>query len=127
MTSHYSHGVSLRDNQKRKLAQAFANKFPLTIRLSHHELPGPDQLMLTKTQINKITKSMQNRTGTYIKISKTQIRKVVKEGGSLWSSLIPLATRAVPTIGEILGLRALSGLASEGVSQLVKKCLEVVF
>lgn len=63
---------------------------------------------------------MANKTGVDIKISKTQIRKLIKTGGTLWSSLMPLATGALPTIGKTLGLSALSGLASEGVSQIIK-------
>ena len=46
--------------------------------------------MLTKTQLNKIQKSMKNGTGTDIKISKTQIRKV---GGNIFSTL---ATKLLP-------------------------------
>lgn len=49
---------------------------------------GSDAVMPTKTQINKLKKLMANGTGSDIKISKTQIRKVVQQGGSLWSSLL---------------------------------------
>ena len=38
--------------------------------------------MLTKTQINKVKKAMSQGTGTDIKISKTQIRKAVRQSGS---------------------------------------------
>ena len=51
-----------------------------------------DDLMLTKTQINKIKKAMKNNTGVDIKISKALIRKAVKYGGSLWSSLFSMGT-----------------------------------
>lgn len=44
--------------------------------------------MPTKTQINELKKLMANGTGSDIKISKTQIRKAVQQGGSLWSSLL---------------------------------------
>ena len=49
---------------------------------------GSDTVMPTKTQINKLKKLMANGTGSDIKISKTQIRKAVQQGGSLWSSLL---------------------------------------
>ena len=52
--------------------------------------------MLTKTQINKIKKSISNGTGTYIKISKTQIRKSVKQSGNVFTSLASLAARVLP-------------------------------
>ena len=54
--------------------------------------------MSTKTQINKINKSLKNGTGADIKISKTQIRKGIQKGGSLWTFLISLATRALPYV-----------------------------
>ena len=37
--------------------------------------------MLTKTQIKRIQKAMNMNKGVEIKISKTQIRKVIKHGG----------------------------------------------
>jgi len=49
----------------------------ITLRLKNNKLKGNDELMLTKTQINKIKKAVQNNTGVDIKISKTQIRKSV--------------------------------------------------
>ena len=63
--------------------------------------------------------------GVDIKISKTQIRKVVKHGGSLWSSLAGLASKALPMVIPLakkaavpLATGALSGLASVGVNKL---------
>ena len=52
--------------------------------------------MLTKRQIDKIKKSIANGTGSDIKISKTQIRKSVKHGGNLFSSLASLGAKVLP-------------------------------
>ena len=52
--------------------------------------------MLTKRQISKIKKSIANGTGSDIKISKTQIRKSVKHGGNLFSSLASLGAKVLP-------------------------------
>ena len=60
----------------------------MTIRFANNELPGPHELMLTKTQINKLKKAMSQGVGSDINISKTQITKAVKYGGSLWGSLV---------------------------------------
>ena len=49
MTQYHSHGVTLSDNQKAKLARAFKDKSSITLRLSNHELRRNDELMLTKT------------------------------------------------------------------------------
>ena len=132
MTSYHSHGVKLSQGQKQKLAKALRNNSAITIRLSHDELNGPDQLMLTKTQINRLRKSMANGTGSDIKISKTQIRKAVKMGGSLWSSLFSLGARALPAVTSLaskaagpLATGALSGLASLGVDKIFGKGKQV--
>ena len=77
MTTYHSHGVSLSEGQRLRLAKAYQNNSAITIRLAKNELNGSDELMLTKTQLNKIQKAMNNNTGVDIKISKTQIRKAV--------------------------------------------------
>ena len=62
MTTYHLHGVKLSIGQKDKLARALRNNSAITIRSSNSELTGPDQLMLTKTQINRLKKAMQNKT-----------------------------------------------------------------
>ena len=71
---------------------------------------------------------MQNKTGVDIKISKTQIRKVAKQGGSLWSSLfslgaklLPMATKAATKALPALATGTLSGLANVGVDKIFGK------
>ena len=71
MTKYYPHGVKLSSGQKEKLAKAYANNSATTIRLNRNEFSGNDELMLTKTQIDKLEKSKLNGTGSDIKISKT--------------------------------------------------------
>ena len=95
MTQYFEYGVKLSDNQKRNLASAMNSKSPLTLRLKHGNLTGNDELMLTKTQLKRIQKSLNNGTGADIKISKTQIRKVAKQGGSLFSTLASLGARVL--------------------------------
>ena len=74
-------------------------------------------MMLTKTQTNKLKKAKSQGVGSDIKISKTQIRKAVKQGGSLWSSLISLGTRALPYATSPLS-KAVPTLATGGISDL---------
>ena len=78
MTTYFEYGVNLSDNQKRSLASAMNSNTPLTLRIKHGNLRGKDGLMLNKTQLKRIQKSLNNGTGADIKISKTQIRKVAK-------------------------------------------------
>ena len=71
---------------------------------------------------------MSQGTGSDIKISKTQIRKAVKQVGSLWGSLISLGSKLLPMAMPIakkaiapLATGALSGLASLGVDKIFGK------
>ena len=96
MTTYIEYGVTLTDGQKSKLISAIRNNTPLTLRLKHSHLRGSDELMLTKRQITKIKKSLRDGTGSDIKISKTQIRKSVKHGGNLFSSLASLGAKVLP-------------------------------
>ena len=128
MTKYYPYGVSLSKGQLEKLSRAYNNNSAITIRLARNELSGPHKLMLTKTQINKLRKAMSQGTGSDIKISKTQIRKAVRQGGSLWGSLISLGSKLLPMAMPLakkaaapLVTGALSGLASLGVDKIFGK------
>ena len=78
--------MSLSKGRLEKLSRTNINNSAITIRLARNELSGPHELMLTKTQINKLKKAMSQGRGSDIKISKTQIRKAVKHGDSLFGS-----------------------------------------
>ena len=84
--------------------------------------------MLTKTQVNNLRKTISQGTASDIKISKTQIRKAIKHGGSLWGSLISLGSKLLPMAMPLakkavapLATWALSGLASLGVDKIFGK------
>ena len=121
MTTYHPYKVNLSKGQKSKLGRAFKANSALTLRLSAKQTSGNDELMLTANQIKRIVKAAALGKGVEIKISKTQIRKVMKQGGSFVSALFPLARSLAPTLAKTLGLSALAGLASEGASQVVKK------
>ena len=128
MTTYHAYGVSLSKGQLEKLSRAYNNDSAITIRLARKELSGPHELMLTKTQINKLRKAMSQGTGSDIKISKTQIRKAVRHGGSLWGSLARLGSKLLPMAMPLakkaiapLATGALSGLASLGVDKIFGK------
>ena len=126
MTTYFEYGVNLTDNQKIKLANSIKNKCPLTLRLKHLDLAGNDELMLTKSQINKIRKSLANRTGVDLKISKTQIRKVAKHGGNLFTSLASLGARVLPFAVKGLS-KAVPALATGTVSALGSLGIDKIF
>ena len=126
MTSYYEYRVKLSDNEKRSLASAMNSKSPLTLRIKNENLNGNDELMLTKTQLKRIQKSLNNGTGADIKISKTQIRKVAKQGGNLFSTLASLGARVLPF--AVKGLtKAVPSLATGAVSALGSLGVDKIF
>ena len=130
MTTYFQYGVNLTDNQKRSLASAMTHRTPLTLRLKHSNLTGNDELMLTKTQLKRIQKSLHNGTGADIKISKTQIRKVAKQGGSLFSTLararvLPYAVRGMQKAVPALATGAVSALGSLGIDKIFGKGINI--
>ena len=125
MTTYFEYGVTLSDNQKNSLVKAVNSKSPLTLRIKNSNLKGNDELMLTTTQLKRIKKSLENGTGADIKISKTQIRKVAKHGGNLFSSLaslgakvLPFAVKGLSKAVPALATGAISALGSLGLNKL---------
>ena len=126
MTKYFEYGVNLSVGQKENLAKAIQTNSELTLRLKNNQLRGSDELMLTKTQLNKIQKAASNRTGVDIKISKSQIRKAVKQGGSLFSSLAMLGAKALPFVTRAAS-KALPALATGAVSALGSLGIDKIF
>ena len=125
MTTYIEYGVKLSNGQKSKLLSAIQNKSPITLRLKHSHLTGPDELMLTQRQIEKIKKSLANGTGSDLKISKTQITHLVKRGGNLFTSLarigaklFPLAVKGVSKAAPAIATGAANALGEIGLKKL---------
>ena len=129
MTSYIEYHVTLSDGQKSKLLSAIQNKSPLTLRLKHSHLKGPDKLMLTQRQIEKIKKSLANGTGSDLKISKTQITRSVKHGGNLFTSLasklLPLAVKGVSKVARAIATGAANALGEIGLKKLIGKGISI--
>ena len=117
MTTYIAYGVTLSDNQRKKLAKAFKEKSPVTLRLSHNELIGSDEMMLTRTQIKKIQKAKGSGKGVDLKISKTEIAKIAKKGGTLLSSLLNVGTKLLPQAMNI-ATKILPALATGALSSV---------
>ena len=98
----------------------------MTLRLKHSNLSGNDELMLTTTQLKRIQKSLANGTGVDIKISKTQIRKVAKQGESLFTTLASLGARVLPYAVKGLS-KAVPALATGAVSALGSLGIDKIF
>ena len=123
--SYIKYAVNSSAGQKEKSAKASSNKSAITLRLTNSDLTGSDELMLTKTQLKRTQKAMNNGIGVDLKISKTQISHLVQEGGSLWSSLLtlgakalPYATKAVTKVAPAPATGALQALGSLGIDKI---------
>ena len=88
--------------------------------------------MLTQRQISKIKKSIANGTGSDIKISKTQIRKSVKYGGNLFSSLasigarvLPYAIKGISKVAPALATGAATALGEIGLNKIFGKGITI--
>ena len=117
--------VNLSQGQKAKLAKAIKDGSALKLRLGKNALSGPDELMLSPRQIEKLNKAKRNNKGVEISFSKSSIKKSVKQGGSLWTSLISLGTKALPfvtkgvsKVAPHLATGALSALGSLGIDKI---------
>ena len=82
--------------------------------------------MLTKRQIDKIKKSIANGTGSDIKISKTQIRRSVKHGVNLFSSLASLGAKVLPYAMKGIS-KAVPALATGAATALGEIGLSKIF
>ena len=88
--------------------------------------------MLTRRQIAKIKKSLAAGTGSDIKISRTQIRRSVKHGGNLFTSLaslgarlLPYAMRGVSKVAPAFATGAASALGEIGLKKLFGKGITI--
>ena len=131
--SYQSYSVSLTEGQKANLARAYKNRSPITIRLNNEQLRGNFKLLLTKTQINRINKSIADKTGVDIGISKKQMSAQRKNGGFLGArasfflarTVLPTVARIAPKVVAPLATGALSWLASTGVSKILGNGINV--
>ena len=126
MTTLIEYKVNLSDGQKKKLAKAYNDKCPHTFRLKYEQLQGNFPILLTQRQIKAVQKAKKNKTGIQIKISREQMRSQSQSGGFLGAlagllgrTVLPVAARIAPKILAPLGVGALSGLASTGVSKIL--------
>ena len=139
MTTTTNNGVKLSNYQKKIIMKG---NFPINIRLNNKSLIGPDILLLTKRQFNKIQKSLNNGTGTDLKLKKNQIlydndriqnfKKEhflidgkIQQGGflgalaNLGRIILPFVSKLAPKILKPLASGAVNALGSLGIEKLI--------
>ena len=85
--------VKLSDSQIKKLKDSVKDNTEATLRISlkmFNENDLPHELLLTTRQETKIRNAFNNNTSTDLKLSKTQINKIIQSGEILSRLLGPL-------------------------------------
>ena len=122
MTQYTDVYVNISDTQREKLKRAIdAGCATTTLNLKNTDLQGEHKLALTNSQANKLQKAIERGKRVTFRMSKKQLKHNLKVEGGFLGLLAGLAARALPMIAKTvlpaLGVGALSGLASTGVSK----------
>ena len=111
MTQYYSYNIGLTTGQKDKLLDAYKKREKITLRIGNDQLTGNYKVLLTKTQINRIKKSLNENRGVDLTFSQTQMRKQI--GGFLRPiirSILPIVKGPAMKLASNLASGAVSGL-----------------
>ena len=122
MTPYNSLNVKLSKlSQLNKLKSAIKNEIEVVLRLSSNmivndETNFPHKLLLTHRQVVNLQKAFANYLSTNIKLSKTQVSKMIQSGGSFGRLLEPLLKTGLPLITNVIKLLAKSILIPPGLT-----------
>ena len=103
MTQYNSLNVKLSNSQVDKLKSAINNETNMVSRLSSNmfdnlddETNFPHKLLLTNRQVANPRRAFASHTSTYIKLSKTQLSRMIQSGGCLGRLVGPLLKTGLP-------------------------------
>ena len=107
MTEYNSLNLKLSNSQLNKLNSAIKNESEVVLRVSpnmigDNETSFPHQLLLTKRWVANICKAFTNHSSTDIKLSKSQLSKMIQSGGFLGRLLGPLLKTGLPLIKNVI-------------------------
>ena len=111
--------AKLSDSQLKKLKDAVSNNTGTTSIISLKMFNGnnlPHELLLTTRQKTKIRNAFNNNTSTDIKLSKSQINKIIQSGGFLGKLFGPLLKTGLPLIKNVIKPLAKSVLIPLGLT-----------
>ena len=127
--------VKLSNPQLNKLKSAIKNETEVVLRLSSNmigdnETDFPHKLLLTNRQVSNLRKAFANHLSADIKLSKTQLSKMIQSGGFLGRLLGPLLKTGLPLIKNVikplaksvlipLGLTAAASAADAGIHKKI--------
>ena len=133
MAQYNSLNVELSNSQLNKLKSAIKNQTEVVLRLSSNmigdnEANFPHKLLLTNRQVANLRKAFPNYLSTDIKLSKTQLSKMIQSAGFLGRLLGPILKTGLPLIKNLIkplakGVLILLGLAAAADARIHKKIL----
>ena len=134
MTQYNSLNVKLSTSQFTKLKSSIENETNVVLRISSNMVGNsndntnfPHELLLTNRQVANIRKAFVKNTSTDIKLSKTQLSKMIQSGGFLGNLLGkltgPLIKAAVPSTKNVLAPLGISAGMSAIDGSIKKRCL----
>ena len=136
MTQHNSLNVNLSNSQLYKLKSVIKLKLSSNMISNSTELHSddetdfPQKLLLTNRQVANLCKAFANHTSTHIKLSKTQLSKMMQLAGFLGRLLDPLLKAGLPLMKSViqslaknvlitLGLIAAASAADAGIHKKI--------
>ena len=106
MTQCNSLNVKLSDSQLNKFESAIKNENRVVLRLSNmigdNETNFPHNLLLTNRQVLNLCKTFANHLSTDIKLSKSQLSKMIQSGGFFGRLHGPLLKTGLPLISNVI-------------------------
>ena len=135
MTQFNSLNVKLSNSQVSKLKSSIKNETDVVLRISSNMVSNSNdyntnflhELLLTNRQVASIRKAFAKNTSTDIKLSKTQLSKVIQSGGFLGNLLDklagPLMKVAMPLAKHVLAPLGISAALSAIDGSIKKRCL----
>ena len=81
--SYLTYSFNLIENQNKKLASPYNNKKATNIKIKFNQLTGNFPIMITNWQQNKIDKVIKDKVGFVLRMSESQVRKQLQNGGFL--------------------------------------------
>ena len=120
MTQYNSLNVKLSNSQLSKLKSAIKNETEIVLRLSsnmigNNETNFPHELLLTDRKVSNLRKSFVNNSSADIKLSKTQLSKMIQSGTFLSRLIGPLLKTGLPLIKNVIKPLAKSVLIPLGL------------
>ena len=126
MTQYNSLNVKLSSSQLKKIKSAIKNETDVVLRLSSNmignsddETNFPHKLLLTNRQVANFRKAFANHTSTDIKLSKTQLSKMIQLGRFLGRLLGPLLKTGLPLMKRVIQPLTKSVLISLGLTLII--------